>query len=541
MDESNHIVESHLTADDGIGSHDYQMGFPFLDTSSILTQDLCLEFSGLAHDDSCLDQRFAHPACFSGGMKNHHLVFPGLTAHGVHRLSNPTTMTAGPFPARGRHSVSIPANSSQQYFNAGMSFDSYMPTPDLDLSSLIGPRYNGRVARCNAAIDEDCTSMACSSQCDACCQSQCGQSAAGDVCRDSACVRAASPCTDIDCITKDLTDGDKAAAETLASFGENPPQVIPKPSYRSRARNQRVRASSNLFLQNQTPQHSLSGMQSAVQHSNLPKPSTSPLEHEFQHSDIFTNDLMDWDVFYNHILSAHPSEEQSHCIRPCIIDNLTVNQKCHFPRYSQLQSQNDEDMGTPTAPDFHELECGATVTNPAAFIEHFNQEHRNTFMGEPYTDGSDRFAQSSGFGSPIVMETPDYLQINTKISPSSGHRLALSQELIEEVSSIASTVTTASESPEIESPNTPTSEISHQTLHPEDKYMCKWTVGGAKVCGVNFENDKELQDHCKDVHLQCLNKSESGFQCHWDGCSRSGCFTQKSKLERHLQTHTGCK
>jgi uncharacterized Zn-finger protein len=38
-----------------------------------------------------------------------------------------------------------------------------------------------------------------------------------------------------------------------------------------------------------------------------------------------------------------------------------------------------------------------------------------------------------------------------------------------------------------------------------------------------------------------LNKGENGFCCTWYGCIRPGPFSQKSKLERHMQTHTGCE
>jgi hypothetical protein len=76
--------------------------------------------------------------------------------------------------------------------------------------------------------------------------------------------------------------------------------------------------------------------------------------------------------------------------------------------------------------------------------------------------------------------------------------------------------------------------------------MCEWVVSAevndaSKTCGLTFENAEELQLHVKDVHINFLKK-KTGFFCRWANCNRYGSqpFSQRGKLERHLQVHTGC-
>ncbi|OHW92961.1 zinc-responsiveness transcriptional activator [Colletotrichum incanum] len=89
------------------------------------------------------------------------------------------------------------------------------------------------------------------------------------------------------------------------------------------------------------------------------------------------------------------------------------------------------------------------------------------------------------------------------------------------------------------SPETILSEASSIT---SEQFACKWhKEAGGQVCGLVFQDDEGLQNHCREQHLKNLNKTDNGFKCRWEGCSRDGHFTQKSKLERHLQTHTGYK
>lgn len=74
---------------------------------------------------------------------------------------------------------------------------------------------------------------------------------------------------------------------------------------------------------------------------------------------------------------------------------------------------------------------------------------------------------------------------------------------------------------------------------------CEWqqvdAQGNIHTCGSVFQSSTDLQQHAKDDHINALRK-KTGYHCHWAGCTRRDKpFSQKGKVERHLQTHTGCK
>lgn len=74
---------------------------------------------------------------------------------------------------------------------------------------------------------------------------------------------------------------------------------------------------------------------------------------------------------------------------------------------------------------------------------------------------------------------------------------------------------------------------------------CQWQDtdrdGNVHTCGMLFTSSTDLQQHAKEIHINALRK-KTGYFCHWAGCNRMDKpFSQKGKVERHLQTHTGCK
>ncbi|KAF4445413.1 hypothetical protein F53441_10863 [Fusarium austroafricanum] len=89
---------------------------------------------------------------------------------------------------------------------------------------------------------------------------------------------------------------------------------------------------------------------------------------------------------------------------------------------------------------------------------------------------------------------------------------------------------------------TPKIELAEtQSIKGEADFTCQWLCENGVLCSKKFGGNKELQDHCKNEHVKHLKKGENGFCCTWYGCIRPGPFSQKSKLERHMQTHTGYK
>lgn len=79
----------------------------------------------------------------------------------------------------------------------------------------------------------------------------------------------------------------------------------------------------------------------------------------------------------------------------------------------------------------------------------------------------------------------------------------------------------------------------------DEVHTCQWLGPNDKPCGEHFFSAEGLQSHTCKVHINHLTKANPGFYCRWEGCERlskeeQAPFAQKSKLERHMQKHTGC-
>ncbi|OBT95371.1 zinc-finger protein [Pseudogymnoascus verrucosus] len=77
--------------------------------------------------------------------------------------------------------------------------------------------------------------------------------------------------------------------------------------------------------------------------------------------------------------------------------------------------------------------------------------------------------------------------------------------------------------------------------------VCQWhDTPTSTPCSKTFATKAALQSHIQSVHTAPLSKS-LGFVCRWSGCSRLSLpadragFAQRSKLDRHMQSHTGHK
>ncbi|KAH8599042.1 hypothetical protein B0O99DRAFT_614827 [Bisporella sp. PMI_857] len=74
-------------------------------------------------------------------------------------------------------------------------------------------------------------------------------------------------------------------------------------------------------------------------------------------------------------------------------------------------------------------------------------------------------------------------------------------------------------------------------------HACRWKGAG---CGKTFGSEETLQQHVLEEHIKTLEKTKIGYLCEWDGCKRkekpkAAGFDQRSKIERHMYTHTGHK
>lgn len=65
-----------------------------------------------------------------------------------------------------------------------------------------------------------------------------------------------------------------------------------------------------------------------------------------------------------------------------------------------------------------------------------------------------------------------------------------------------------------------------------DELVCRW-----EGCFASFASHAALTSHIESVHV---GSGHSTYSCLWTGCARFGhTFTQKQKVLRHIQTHTG--
>jgi Zinc finger, C2H2 type len=106
--------------------------------------------------------------------------------------------------------------------------------------------------------------------------------------------------------------------------------------------------------------------------------------------------------------------------------------------------------------------------------------------------------------------------------------------------------------PPVPAPLDPCDTLQNQVLlgPPETTLRsCEWVdpiteraSGTGSICGRSFDSADELQQHAKEAHITGLRR-KSGYFCQWADCSRRGTqpFSQRGKLERHMQVHTGCE
>ncbi|PHH59883.1 hypothetical protein CDD81_2402 [Ophiocordyceps australis] len=393
-------------------------------------------------------------------------------------------------------------------------------------SSLQSPSVHAdSFALCN---DADCASE-CSSICDGGCPSQCGDTGHGVCCDDDACGSpnlcldedcqgASRPCTDEKCLADTLadrdliqspamTDGDKAAAAALASFGDNELHMVPAGFVQASSALQplnRQASSSCLALPQSLPCGSLS-MESMLQNASPPF-STQPFEIALEYT------------LANHIMQYHnPLHATAHTGTCVANDPSQLISRCTLPKFTHPGTSPD-----PYLPQFQSHECGFQVQDATTFAHHIWEEHKPALAlhaHQPRIVGAVRphadIVGPSLSATPSSLPTPSSMDLDSAALTQFG-RLTRTQ--------------------------TPCNGPRAQVLIQQDQFLCRWlTTDDASICGLRFENDEQLQRHCKFDHLKHLKKFRGGFRCGWENCTRDTCFTQRSKVERHMQVHTGYK
>ncbi|GAO14415.1 hypothetical protein UVI_02055380 [Ustilaginoidea virens] len=424
--------------------------------------------------------------------------------------------------------------------------------------------------------DDDCVSMSCSSACEGGCPSQCGEAGLAVCCDDDACGTpqlcvdehcqgAAEPCMDENCVMDPsmnlqkrpsasvITDGDKAAAVALASFGDNqppppPPHLMPS-LYMQQLHPPATNASGDgnlsfMDLPFSMPCGSLS-MDSILSTVNgSPSLPNQPFHMAFEFA------------LASHIMQYHDPAHGLANHGSCVAnDPSQLIAKCTLPKYDPNDLANTD----PFLPQLQASECGFQIQDPSEFAHHIFQQHGPNLTMHAHQAGL------QGLLHPPDHSAPHHQHHHVGLGPfhygsacsakdfspamSPLTNLSVGPSLSATPASLPTPSPPGSEPsltdheafPPIK-PVSPTSVAQPQVLGEEDPLLCRWVTGNNNaICGRRFENDEQLQKHCKHDHLKQLKKMGGGFRCGWASCTRDTCFTQRSKVERHMQVHTGYK
>jgi hypothetical protein len=433
---------------------------------------------------------------------------------------------------------------------------------------------------------DDADAVSCSSSCPGSCPSQCGAKGQGsiccdddsceaaDLCLDEACEGATHPCTDTSCIRDGpvvagaaSTSGQRdevVAAAALASFVD--------PSATSGLGGGEQLNSYGQGYSAHGDQHNSFGMDFCC----MPPGDSSSFDGlamnasmQCQHGPHDPCWQRNPSIFLaSHIMQFHdPAHGASQHTRPCIADNPNlVLSKCSLPRFSSHDSL-DFNFDINQDPSF---QCGFPVDDPANFAQHLFTQHRSFLSGisphascfnfanqgqfmedfhgghhfsmahnqSPYhlpSSGLPPGEASAGCGSWSASASPGTnasmtnTPLLTPVSPPTPP-LPLTDKKPDEASSLRK-VNLA-----------PSSGLQVQTSSLDEVYQCCWKDAETEqICNKRFTNSDELDAHCRADHVKMAKKTKDGYMCMWQPCKRTECFPQRGKLNRHLQTHTGCK
>lgn len=512
------------------------------------------------HDDSCLDPQGSINCAdsFKPFKASKSLSKKSPSKHSA--MASTTTDHTTQAPSQDRQSNSSPVMSfsatestmSYPWENMSLFNDAFLDTAHLSRPSN---KSHDNPDQSKENCDDDCISiLSCTSACGISCPSQCGDTGQGvccdddacgdaceeqDLCLDEACEDAATPCTDANCsglvkldqfpVAPGISDGDKQAAAALASIGDA-----------------QLAFMNNGFHHFHPDSHFES-------HSCFPGSvcsHTLPLGF-FGATGVDTTAGHFWEYLNEnplatHILQYHDPRHSVDHVRPCMADhpNLAIP-KCTLPKTAGGDALS-HGLGHNNLEDFA---CGFEVSTVDQFANHIFEDHWHMHMSNSDLFGLSQPSQMEDRFSLVPSRTSisSYSLNGTSIHEPQFSPSATSMQNLSVVSSL-SPPTSQATTPLVQPEELPTEPISAK-LSPIPggdseaavDCTCQWKIAGGKICGMQFKDANDLHNHTKNDHLKEMTRQHPGFRCHWEGCTRTTVFGQKSKLERHIQTHTGCK
>lgn len=245
-----------------------------------------------------------------------------------------------------------------------------------------------------------------------------------------------------------------------------------------------------------------------------------------------------------HLLQYHnPRQEQQLCLpEQCpVLDNPSFYQQCHIPhQFAPAEVDQMHMFG----------ECGAKLPNAEAMIQHIWDEHEKMMFssqllqmppcGPTHHHASDISSQMLFKNSCSAPSPPSQLDTASPLTSLSIH-----SDWPTPFPHTASHTPEESVSP---APTpAPTKPMDSQLdASVTSAHRCQWHLADTSECGSVFSSAEELHKHVLASHTSDTQRDSSGsYSCHWAGCPRGhgqggDGFPQKSKLDRHLQTHTQC-
>lgn len=231
-----------------------------------------------------------------------------------------------------------------------------------------------------------------------------------------------------------------------------------------------------------------------------------------------------------HVKSLHaacPIEASAHAHSPH--DHVCLWQGCN----ASFRSSDDLSTHLATqhiaAPLCMWDECGTVVDGFETLATHLHTTHvvpHDKHLNMPHVPMTTPAVQISSPSLPAPPMLPMRMQsVDTESAPSA-----------------TATSTTTATPTTVPSPCVTDAGNSQCSPSSQQEHDCRWWDSEAgPMCGQHFESADALQTHVRDVHIAALKK-KTGYFCLWaDCCRRDKQFSQKGKVERHMQTHTGCK
>jgi hypothetical protein len=251
-----------------------------------------------------------------------------------------------------------------------------------------------------------------------------------------------------------------------------------------------------------------------------------------------------WGNITNHLLVAHADAASTNCTSSCPLEDPQTYSYCHMPLSDNFNQFNSVDSGFQMNQRF--VECGAEIHDAESFLAHFNSQHRHHFTAAApsllRTTIEAQHHHQHALSSTQVMSPPA-----TPLDTSdSGRSSGTPSPLTPLSNSVDMTEAKPDASLHLRSTSIASSAEHSVDVGGDEEHRCLWREEGSHaICGQVFADAEDLFKHASEIHIKHAQKGTQGFRCGWDDCPRSEAgatgFPQRSKIERHMQTHIGRK